>query len=1562
MTIRKIGKYALWSLACLFGLILLLVAAVYLPPVQDFVKKRAIRYVSENLGMQLEIERLRLRFPLQLAVDDAQAVTTDGDTLFHCGSLRADVALWPLVRGRVEVREFRFGEASFHLSDTTGGMDLNVRVREFGLRADSVELGAQTAHLPMIRLTGGDVRLKLGEPQADTTDTAAAPLLWRIAADRLELEAISFSMQADSSVELQARIGTGAIDSARVDLSDLTIRAARLRLADGSFRFDRTDAPAGAGFDPDHIEIQDLQVGIDSVFNRRTDLRAVVRELSFIERSGLAVRRTEGRVAMDSSGYALSGFRLTTAASELRADARIGSGIATMNPSTPLRVDLKSRIGSSDLLRLVETEPALHHRLDHRTLTVETRLTGTLDRLQLDRLSLSLPDELDFSARGEARAITAPARTSGRLAFTGRMGHSRLIAALLPTGVALPPVQFRGEAQAEAGNYHGQFRLQAEEGSLDLDASFRPDDQRYTAALQVDSLPLFRFLPSDSLGYLTLTARADGHGFDPFSENTTAQVDLRIAQAEYNRFDYKNLALTAQLARNQLNGRLTSDNDGLGADLSLGGHLTAQRQEATLSGRVSRLDLERLHLTPVPASASLRVDLQGSATDAGAYAARLALDSLQVRYNTFENRVPRTVLSAAADTAHVEAEATSGDLHLTFRTDRGIDSLGADLSRTAAEARRQIQAGEIDADTLGELLPPLWLTFRAARNNLLNSYLRAQGMSFERADLTATAQADSAFDFRAEVNRFSTQGLVLDTLTVGIGNRHGSLNYFVRLANRPANRNRMGLIALYGHAAGRTAQLTLDQRDRTGRPGLHVGVRATLADSAVTVNLIPQHPVFGFAEWSVNDGNYVRYGFDRRLTADLQITRAGQAFTLQSIEADDLPPGSVRVGVSGIDIGGVLRLLPKAPPVGGRLGADLAFGLADSLRAARGRLTIDTLRYEGRRVGDIGLQVAYRTDSLSGQTGSATLTVDRRTALTARGRYAPTDSTSTLALTADLPGLPLTLANAFLPEGSGSLQGWLRGHVEATGNPQNLRMDGSLAFDSTAIDVAAIGTRFGVTNTPIVLEENRVVFRGFGLIAPNRQRLTIDGSVDLGDWSRITADLQASATDFQLVDVPRNRGSMVFGRASADLSARVRGPLDALNIRGNVDLLPETEVTYVMQDSPMGIKNKPQTVVDFVAFNDTTTVYAGRPPAIIRPTGIDMLMDVAIDPQVEVSVYLSEDGQNRIDLQGGGHLTYSMNRLGDTRFAGRYELSGGRVRYSPPVISTKDFTISPGGYVNWTGEIADPTFAIRAFETVRTTVTMEDQTDRQVEFRIGIALSGSLNALDVRFDLSAPEDLTLQNQLASLTPEQRQNQAMSLLIYNTYSGPGTSAKVNTGNPLNSFITKELNQWAQNSLPGVELSFGIDSYDDPAAGPDGTRTDYSYKLSKKFFDNRVRVSVGGKVSSGGDPNQNAAENLVGDISLEYQLTRRDNMYLKAFRETNFESILEGEVTETGIGFGVRKKVLKLGDLFRLTKEKKEVKAARRADRQERRAEKRQQRLDEQPATPSDRQPEAPTARP
>lgn len=132
-------------------------------------------------------------------------------------------------------------------------------------------------------------------------------------------------------------------------------------------------------------------------------------------------------------------------------------------------------------------------------------------------------------------------------------------------------------------------------------------------------------------------------------------------------------------------------------------------------------------------------------------------------------------------------------------------------------------------------------------------------------------------------------------------------------------------------------------------------------------------------------------------------------------------------------------------------------------------------------------------------------------------------------------------------------------------------------------------------------------------------------------------------------------------------------------------------------------------------------------------------------------------------------------------------------------------------------------------ETVRANVSSDGQDNRAVNFDISINIRNSLDDLEISFGLSAPEDLTMQNQLNSLTAEQRANQAMNLLIYNTYTGPGTTAKVSSENPLNSFIQKELNQWAQNNLKGVDLSFGINSYGED--DPNGQRTDYSYRLSK-----------------------------------------------------------------------------------------------------------------------------------
>ncbi|MDE6176820.1 MAG: translocation/assembly module TamB domain-containing protein, partial [Paramuribaculum sp.] len=146
--------------------------------------------------------------------------------------------------------------------------------------------------------------------------------------------------------------------------------------------------------------------------------------------------------------------------------------------------------------------------------------------------------------------------------------------------------------------------------------------------------------------------------------------------------------------------------------------------------------------------------------------------------------------------------------------------------------------------------------------------------------------------------------------------------------------------------------------------------------------------------------------------------------------------------------------------------------------------------------------------------------------------------------------------------------------------------------------------------------------------------------------------------------------------------------------------------------------------------------------------------------------------------------------------------------------------------------------------------------------------------------------------------------------------PGTrgDAKL-SGNPLYSFLTSQLNNWMANNVRGVDISFGVDQYDNSSDGSGRTTTSYNYRVSKTLFNDRFKIVIGGNYSTDADADENFSQNLINDISFEYMLNRSGSMYVRLFRHTGYESILEGEVTQTGVGFVYKRKVRSLADVFR-----------------------------------------------
>jgi hypothetical protein len=103
------------------------------------------------------------------------------------------------------------------------------------------------------------------------------------------------------------------------------------------------------------------------------------------------------------------------------------------------------------------------------------------------------------------------------------------------------------------------------------------------------------------------------------------------------------------------------------------------------------------------------------------------------------------------------------------------------------------------------------------------------------------------------------------------------------------------------------------------------------------------------------------------------------------------------------------------------------------------------------------------------------------------------------------------------------------------------------------------------------------------------------------------------------------------------------------------------------------------------------------------------------------------------------------------------------------------------------------------------------------------------------------------------------------------------------------------------IPGVELNFDIQSYDDYQTGTAQGRTQVGLGVKKQLFNERLSVQLGGAVDVEGDrAKQNSASEITSDVTVEYRLTKDGAYILKGFRQNQYEGAIEGQLVETGVG--------------------------------------------------------------
>ena len=1477
---------------------------LYVPPVQNLIRREVTAYASKATGMQIQVERIDLRFPLNLLVRGVEVIQQP-DTLLSLESLNVRVQAWPLLKGKVEVDEVTLSRVAFNSANLIDGMEIKGVLGRFFLQSHGVDLSNETAVINATELLDTHVQMLMNDTTTTPKDTtASAPVNWKVDLHQLKLKNVSFSMQLPAdSMRMAAHIGEATIDDAQADLKNQFYGLKQFLLSGTSASYDTGAAKPAEGFDASHIAVRDVSIGLDSLLYKGRDMKAVIREFTMNERSGLSVTSLTGRAFSNDSIISVPGLKLQTPHSEIDLSAHTYWELVNIPTTGRLSANLNAYIGKEDVMLFTGGLPdSFKEAYPFRPLVIRAGTDGNLKEMQISRFTADLPGAFSLEGGGILENLADSITRSGTIGLKMKTQNLNFLTGLsgeVPNGTLVIPDSMNLVAQVDikGPEYKANLHLKEGQGAMNVNAALNTATEVYKADLKIDNLQLHHFLPKDSIYELSLSAAADGRGLDVMSYRSYAKLDLALDRLHYAQYHLSNVHLTGDLKGALVTANLTSDNELLKMTTDAEYNLAHSYPDGKVTVDVTRLDLHELGLMPEPMKRPLAFNL-----------------------------------SAEARQNRVFTHFISGDMKLNLSARSGVNPLISQSIRFVDVLMKQIDEKELNHAELRKALPTAVLSFSAGKENPLAYFLATKNISYHEASMKFGTAPDWGINGKAAVHALKVDTLQLDTVFFTVKQDTTLMKLRAGVINGPKNPQFSFSTTLTGEIRDRDAELLVDYKNGKGETGVLLGVNARPLfegqgkGNGIAFTLIPEKPIVAFQQFHFNENhNWIYLHKNMRVYANVDMwDEEGMGFRVHSMQGDTVSLQNIDVEIRRIRLQEITSVLPYFPEVTGLFSLEAHYIQTEKDLQLSAEASIDELTYERQRIGDIALGATWLPGEQGKQYLNAYLNHDQVEVLVADGKLLPTRTgKDSLEVNTTLEHFPLRVANAFIPDQMVTLSGDMDGNLNITGSTEQPLINGELVLDSVAVFSSQYGARFVFDNRPVQIKNNRLLFDKFAIYTTSKNPFTIDGYVDFRDMSRPMANLNMLAQNYTLLDAKRTHESLVYGKVFADFRATVKGPLDGLNMRGNVSLLGNTDVSYVLTDSPLTVQDRLGSLVTFTSFSDTTTVVRQEVPTVSLG-GLDMVMMVHIDPSVRVKVDLDASNDNRIELEGGGDLSMKYTPQGDLTLTGRYTLSGGLMKYALPVIVAKEFAIDNGSYVEWTGNPMDPMLNFKATDRTRASVSEgENGGSRMVNFDVSVVVKNRLDNLSFAFDVSAPEDATVQNELTAMGAEERGKQALYIMVMKTYLGTGPIGggggglgKLNMGSALTSVLSSQINSLMGN-LKNASLSVGVEDHDDSETG--SKRTDYSFRYSQRLFNNRFQIVIGGKVSQG-ENTTNDAESFIDNISLEYRLDRTGTRYIRLFYDKNYESVLEGEITETGVGIVLRKKLDKLSELFIFKKKK------------------------------------------
>ena len=1516
-----------WILIILLSpvlLFLVLTVLLYLPPVQNWAVDKVTAIASEKTGMDISIDRINLSFPIDLSIDHfrvnkSQQPTADGqqlnDTIADVERMVVDVQLWPLFSSKVVINELEVTNTQFNTLDMVAAAQVKGRFSRLFMASKGIDLDKQTVDLNGSRLEEAYLDIQMADSIPEDT-TTSEPSLWKIYVDSMTVDRsdVVFHMPGDT-MSVSAHMGTLTAREALIDLGTQTYTVGSVDWLNGAVKYDQNYQPHIEGLDYNHIDLSDITVGIDSIYYCDPTLRLHLRQVALKEKSGLAVTHLSGPVAMENGAVKLPKFRLSTPYSDI--DVELDMPLSLMEPVDPgkMRLRMNASLGKQDLMPFMADLPvAMRQRWPEYPLTVSGLLKGNMQHMDFHDLEVALPTAFHATATGFAANLDNPDMLRADVQFKANTQNLGFVMAMMPRDMQrdyrIPPLSAQGRVKADGQQYFADITAREGKGMVKAKGSFHATAMRYDADIKIRDLNVHHFMPRDSIYTLSADVTAKGQGTDFLSPRTRLVADAKIHHVGYGKLNIDNITAHALVGDGKAHANLVSRNPLLQGAVNFDALLSKTRFDGTLSTDFQTLDLYKMGVTPDPLTIGMCGHFDVNSDLKLTHHATGFINDLFIKDSIHVYRPTDVDLALHTTPDTIFARAQSGDFIVKLDASGNYEELLDQFTLLGDSAMAQLERKTIDQPALRKLLPTMRMTLESKRENPVATFLKASAdVDFKDMLFDVSTSAEAGINGRGYIHSLTISELRLDTINFSLIQRKERLSFGGQIRNNKKNPQFVFNALFDGILQERGATLGVRYYDADDKLGARIGAQAEVVNGGLSLHLVPARPTLGYKEFAVNSDNFLFLGTSGKVKAKVDLRADdGMGIRLYSEETDPDALQDLTLSLHQFNLEEVTSVIPYAPRMSGVLNGDYhVVQDASGQFSVAGDMGVRNMTYERCPIGNVSTEMVYLQKENDAHAIEARLMKDNNEIGMLTGTYY-NEGEGSLDAKLQLEHLPLSMVNGFVPDQLCGLQGFGEGELTIQGPLSRPEVNGEVYLSDSYLESIPYGVKLRFDDDPVRIQHSNLLFENFTVYAHNDNPLNVQGNVDFHDLDKIMVNLRMQAKNFQIIGAKEHAKSVAYGKAFVNVFAMMNGSLENLNMRGRLEVLGSTDMGYILRDTPITTDNQLDGLVKFTDFSDTTQTAVTRPPI----NGFRMDMTLNVSNGAHIMAYMNADHSNYIDLMGGGTLRMLYSPADNLQLTGRYTLSNGEMKYALPIIPLKTFTIQDGSYIEFTGDPMNPTLNIAAKERTKATVTGANGVGRSVAFDCGVNITRTLNDMGLEFTLDAPEDMQLHGELQAMGIEQRGKLAVTMLTTGMYLADGNTKPFSMNSALSSFLSSEISNLTGNALRTLDLSFGMDKTTD-ATGQ--SHTDYSFKFAKRFLNNRLKLAVGGKVTTGAEMPGGRNNSFFDNVSLEYRLDDTANKYLNVYFQNNSYDWLDGYTQKYGGGFIWRRTLQNFTDIFR-----------------------------------------------